>query len=98
MLERLLQTNGVDLAMASTILRFRNPEVFQIIDKRAYRVVYGEKLKVYHTTPIAKKKELYFNYLDKLNLLKHEVNIEFKLLDRALYELDKNINKDEKIG
>jgi hypothetical protein len=31
-LEDLLGAHGVDLAMASTFLRFRNPSVFQIID------------------------------------------------------------------
>ena len=41
-LEQLLSTHGVDLPMASTILRFRNPAVFQIIDRHAYRAVYGK--------------------------------------------------------
>ena len=41
-LENVLECKGIDLAMASTILRFRNPNVFQIIDKRAYRAVYGK--------------------------------------------------------
>ena len=31
----LLATHGVDLLMASTLLRFRNPGVFQIIDRAA---------------------------------------------------------------
>src|SRR4051812_5662172 len=31
-LTALLECHGVDLAMASTILRFRNPAVFQIVD------------------------------------------------------------------
>ena len=34
-LRQLLEQKGVDLPMASTLLRFRNPDVFQIIDKRA---------------------------------------------------------------
>jgi len=32
-LTSLLNTHGVDLPMASTLLRFRNPRVFQIIDR-----------------------------------------------------------------
>jgi hypothetical protein len=38
-LEILLHAHGVDLPMASTLLRFRNPAVFQIIDRHAYRAV-----------------------------------------------------------
>jgi len=36
-LRSLLASHGVDLPMASTILRFRNVEAFQIIDRHAYR-------------------------------------------------------------
>ena len=38
----LLQEPGVDLPMASTFLRFRNPKTFQIIDRHAYRAVSGD--------------------------------------------------------
>jgi hypothetical protein len=41
-LATLLQQKGVDLPMASTLLRFRNPGTFQIIDRHAYRAVYGD--------------------------------------------------------
>src|SRR5438552_3897888 len=44
-LKELLEERGVDLAMASTILRFRNPSVFQIIDRHAYRALYGRTLR-----------------------------------------------------
>jgi hypothetical protein len=47
----LLATNGVDLPMASTLLRFRNPGVFQIIDRHAYRAVYGVPYPLSATTP-----------------------------------------------
>jgi len=33
-LEQLLATKGVQLAMASTFLRYRNPNIYQIIDQR----------------------------------------------------------------
>ena len=49
-LEALLETRGVDLAMASTFLRFRNPQVFPIIDRRAYRAVYGRRLRLYQAS------------------------------------------------
>src|SRR5207249_3820026 len=38
-LEELLGVRGVDLPMASTFMRFRNPMVFQIIDRHAYRAL-----------------------------------------------------------
>jgi len=65
-LEKLLDIHGVDLAMASTILRFRNPEVFQIIDRHAYRAIYGVKYPLYSMSSNQRKIEAYFEYLDKL--------------------------------
>lgn len=38
-LRKLLNTPGIALPMASTILRFINPNTFQIIDDRSYRVL-----------------------------------------------------------
>lgn len=100
-LDALLRTKGVDLAMASTILRFRNPEVFQIIDKRAYRTVLGKKLKLPTNTPkkaetIAKhiklKVEVYEEYMQEIAPLVFSKALRFKDMDRALYVYDKNIN------
>ena len=46
-LRSLLKTNGVQLAMASTILRYRNPSIYQIIDQRVYRIIYeNQELKL----------------------------------------------------
>ena len=53
-LEELLDIHGVDLAMASTVLRFRNPAVFQIIDRHAYRALYGRDYNP-HTRKPSKK-------------------------------------------
>ncbi|MEP4532690.1 MAG: DUF6508 domain-containing protein [Cyclobacteriaceae bacterium] len=94
MLEQLLDIKGIDIAMASTILRFRNPDVFQIIDKRAYRVVYGEPLKLYYTTPTKKKVETYFEYLDRLIEIAQKSETRFSDLDRALYQMDIELNKN----
>ncbi len=38
---KLLKVKGIKLPMASTILRFVNPKLYQIIDQRAYRELYG---------------------------------------------------------
>lgn len=91
-LEGLLNTHGIDLAMASTILRFRNPKVFQIIDRHAYRAIYGEKYPLYPASRNYRKIELYWGYLDKLVELARNKNLNFKTLDRLLYEFDKQEN------
>ncbi|MHA1410037.1 MAG: hypothetical protein ACTSQY_06995 [Candidatus Odinarchaeia archaeon] len=91
-LDELLDTHGIDLAMASTILRFRNPEVFQIMDRHAYRAIYGEKYPLYGSTPNIRKIELYFDYIDKLIELAKDRNLDYKILDRLLYEFDKQLN------
>ena len=55
--------------MASTILRFRNPNIFQIIDQRAYRVIEGGPLKLSQInktsrdTTINKQIEIYLRLL-----------------------------------
>ena len=47
LLKILIQKKGIQLPMASTILRFRNKNIYQIIDQRVYRIIYkGEKLKL----------------------------------------------------
>lgn len=92
LLKKILNTDGVDLPMASTILRFRNPEVFQIIDRHAYRAVYGEKYPLYTNTQVKRKFLVYFDYLDRLNELCKLKNLEFKTIDRLLYIFDKSVN------
>ena len=89
-LEDLLEERGVDLAMASTILRFRNPSVFQIIDRHAYRALYGRLLPM--TTVTAKKIDLYFRYLEDLRSLCEDKSLRFETADRVLYVFDKDRN------
>ena len=88
----LLGERGVDLAMASTLLRFRNPRTFQIIDRHAYRAVTGTDYPLYSGSKDEKKIELYFHYLDDLVGLARTKNLEFHTLDRVLYLFDKNTN------
>jgi hypothetical protein len=88
----LLKVHGVDLPMASTILRFRNPSVFQIIDRHAYRAVYGSGFPLYTTSPDAKKLSVYFKYLDDLHALCTAKGLAFKTVDRVLYIFDKRKN------
>lgn len=91
-LAHLLQIKGCDLPMASTILRFLMPEKFQIIDQRAYRILYGEELKM--STLKDKKIEIYFKYLFKLREETIRFNISFEKADRLLYSLDRIVNKN----
>ncbi|MCK4904919.1 hypothetical protein KAS42_01560 [bacterium] len=92
-LELLLQTHGIDLAMASTILRFRNPRAFQIIDKHAYRAIYDKSYPLHSTTPVNRKIDVYFDYLDKLIELCKTRGLEFQTVDRLLYVFDKEVNR-----
>ncbi len=86
----MLNTDGIDIPMMSTILRFRNPERYQIIDQRAYRVLYGEE---YHKpTAIDKKIELYCAYLKELRAFCKRNKIPFSKADRIMYEFDKKEN------
>lgn len=89
---QLLEQKGVDLPMASTLLRFRNPDVFQIIDKRAYRALMGVKYPFYTKTKTKRKIDGYFSYLDELHKLCKERGQDFKDIDRILYQFDKEKN------
>ena len=100
-LEKLLPSPGIALPMASTILRFLNPKVFQIIDDRAYRVLLPNNTK-YQAKPskitnnyIKKTIDIYFEYLDKLHEIASE-KLPFEKADRILYQLD--ILLENKIG
>ena len=102
-LTSLLKTKGVQLAMASTILRFRNPNIFQIIDQRAYRVINGYPLKLSQIketsreTTIKKQIDIYLEYLDEIREKCKNLDVDFDDADRVLYIIDKNINKSVKI-
>jgi len=92
---KLLKTPGVQMPMASTYLRFLNPNVFQIIDKRAYRALFGDNLK----EPKGEKAlGFYFNYLTELRKKCVEQNINFKDADRIFYQFDKDKNKGLKLS
>lgn len=88
----LIRAKGVDVPMASAILRFQNPSVFQIIDRHAYRAVYGEDYPLYSSSRLEKKVSLYFDYLDELRRLCDERGFDFETIDRLLYEFDKQVN------
>jgi hypothetical protein len=78
--------------MASTLLRFRNPSVFQIIDRHAYRAVYGKAYPLYTASPIRQKLSVYFQYLDDLLELCRRKRLVYRTIDRLLYMFDKMQN------
>jgi len=100
-LNELLKTNGVQLAMASTILRFRNPNIYQIIDQRVYRLIYKNKILNINTYPSEKnlksQVQLYIKYLNDLREICLNFNIPFSKSDRILFMVDKRINKKVKL-
>lgn len=68
----------------------RNPSTFQIIDRHAYRALYGDDLRLIGSK--LRKAELYLAYLDSLVELAHTKNGEFRTLDRVLHEFDTQEN------
>jgi len=96
-LMKVLSTKGVRLPMASTILRFRNPKIYQIIDQRVYRMIYPDQ--VLKSSPADNDKSrksqinLYLDYLKDLKILCVRLGIKFKDSDRILYMADKRVNK-----
>jgi thermostable 8-oxoguanine DNA glycosylase len=100
LLKELLSCRGIRLPMASTILRFINPNVFQIIDDRVFRVLELEgkiptKPKNINNNYLEKSCEIYFHYLDRLRDICNE-KLPFEDSDRILYLLD--IKLENKIG
>ena len=84
------------MPMASTYLRFKNPDLFQIIDQRVYRVIYGKELKLpgsYNRANCEEIVSIYFQYLHDLRAKCKELDIPFSQSDRILFNVDSNINK-----
>lgn len=87
-LSALLDIKGIQLPMASTILRFKNKYLYQIIDQRVYRIIYNKDLKL--STNKQKQIELYLEYLE---CIKGITILKFYQIDRVLYKADKDVNK-----
>ena len=100
-LKALIKHKGIQLPMASTILRFRNKHVYQIIDQRVYRVVYkGKTLKlpIYpNEKNLNDQVDLYIQYLKDLREACKKKEIPFAESDRILFMADRRINKGHKL-
>ena len=75
-----------------TILRFRNPSVFQIVDRHAYRAVYGSEYPLSTKCAAIRKVSLYFDYVDSLVDLCAAKGLAFQTVDRVLYKFDQAKN------
>lgn len=84
-IKTLLDVKGFQLPMVSTILFFINPEVFQIIDKRANRIVMGNSNE-YSENFKNNSVDYYLKYLEKLHELEEE---NFSKSGQIFYQLDK---------
>lgn len=97
-LKKLINKRGIQLPMASTILRFRNKNIYQIIDQRVYRVIYkNKKLKLksyFNEKNLSEQIDVYLQYLKDLKVACEYLDIPFNDSDRILYMADKRINKN----
>ena len=94
LLEKLLKSKGMRLPMASTVLHFFNPDVFPIIDQRAYRELYKEE----YSEPFALRKKIdtYIKYVKDCFIFYNEkldCKIPFSEIDKYLYQKDKESGK-----
>lgn len=91
-IRELLNSTGVQLPMASTILKFLRSDIFPIIDIRAYRALFGEKKNLGENCK--NKFEIYVGYIKRLKEISKETGINFDKIDEGLYQFDKKENKD----
>ena len=87
-IERLVESQGIGFPVASAILKFINPEVFPIIDIRAYRALTGAKS--YYTTYSYKK---YIAYARQLSAIAKATGRPLREIDEQLYCFDEKYNK-----
>ena len=94
-LEELLSIKGFGLPMATTVLRFKNPHIYQLIDQRVYRFIFGDTMP--KTTKHDQLIEIYSSYLKRMREVCEKYNIEFSTADRTLYQADIIENKKIKL-
>lgn len=86
----LLHSKGMQLPMASTVLHFYYPEVYPIIDQRAYRELYGKEYPK-HILKVEKLVGIYLKYIEDCYRYQQKncPEIPFAKIDKILYQLDK---------
>lgn len=86
-LKELVQCEGVWYPMASAFLKFIRPDVFPIIDVRAYRALCGRKIRRDEYDI-----DVYLDYVDRVRELAHKRGMKLHLVDEQLYCFDKRKN------
>ena len=86
-LGQLVLSQGIGFPMASAILKFINPDLFPIIDVRAYRALTG--IKPYYGTYSYDK---YIEYAEELTKIANSTNRPLREIDEQLYCFDKQNN------
>lgn len=90
-LNALLETKGVRIAMASTILKMFKPFTFPIIDQRAYRTIYKNNFPDYSgKDKHSKYIDLYIQYIKDCYKFNQNncPDIAFDRIDQLLYQID----------
>lgn len=83
----LLECEWIGFPMASAILKFLRPDIFPIIDVRAYRAIYGKK--IYSSQYTFTK---YLAYIKKIYEIRDKTGRNLEEIDQQLYEFDKKYN------
>jgi hypothetical protein len=87
-IKELVNSDGVGYPMASAFLKFIRPDIFPIIDVRAYRALSGKK--IYYSMY---NYELYINYTKDLMDIAKKINRPLREVDEQLYCCDKEYNQ-----
>ncbi len=87
LIEKLVECAGVGVPMASTILKFIRPDVFPIIDVRAYRALYGRKL-YWRQGAVERNIDLYLSYASDVRRISKSTGRPLRDVDEQLYCFD----------
>lgn len=86
-IEALVNSRGVRLPMASAFLKFIRPDVFPIIDARAYRAIYGQRIQGHqYSLPI------YLDYARRIREIAGTLDMPLSEIDEQLYCFDRQHN------
>ena len=91
LIEELLECQGIGLPMASTILKFLRPDVFPIIDVRAWRAMYGKK-GYFNQASVKQNIDHYLTYASRVRSIAEQTNRPLREIDEQLYCFDIKYN------
>jgi hypothetical protein len=87
-INELIGCPGVGMPMASTFLKFLRPDVFPIIDVRAYRALFGKKIKSSNSYSYI----VYREYVGRIYEIRDRTKLTLSVIDEHLYCFDKEYN------